>query len=135
MRNFTIVLLLLVFSMGFTAGSPESTVNNPDVADTCFYELQLPPDIDVPETPYFDTVLVRRENCKVHILVLESWGTETEYKIAASIGNQKYNMNAHFHAGSPAKERMIDITHHPAAKYSGYLLACGNGGSFGLELR
>lgn len=104
-------------------------------SDTCFYSLRLPADLDVPSTPHFDTTIVRGKDCKVHILKLQSWGTETEYRISATIGGKNYSRNAHFFHSYPPQPQWIDITDLPAGKYSGYLTACGNGGSFGLEIK
>jgi hypothetical protein len=91
--------------------------------------------MDMPSTPYFDTTIVRSRNCKVHILKLQPWGTETENQLGATIGGKSYSRKAHFFMGPGGGDRFIDITNLPAGNYSGYLLACGNGGSFGLTIR
>ena len=130
------LLPLLLFSFLAFAFSTEKK-NSPaetSSSDTCFYTINVPPDIDIPSTPYFDTTIVRSGNCKVHILNLQSWGTETEYDLSDSTG--KLIAKAHFFMSYPPKgNRQIDISNLPAGKYGMSLMACGNGGVFGLRIK
>ena len=133
--------LLFLFAIlgSFSFGSPEETITSDDSngsSDTCFYQLLLPPDLDMPETPYFDTTIVRNPGCKVHILRLQIWGTETAYTLYTNDSVHKPLRSAHFFCSYPPKgKREIDITGLPAGKYSMSLSACGNGGSFGLAIK
>jgi len=94
--------------------------------DTCFYVIKVPADLDLPSTLPFDTTIVRRAACKIHIVKLPSWGTETSYTLIA--------------AGKPADNKKsqsgaIDITTLAAGTYNMSLMACGNGGSFTVKIK
>ena len=98
--------------------------------DTCFHALKVPADLDISTTPHFDTTIIRTKDCRIHILELPSWGTETNYTISSEEGNER---SAHFFAGE--KEMgIIDITDLSAGKYNGHLTACGNGGAFTIRI-
>ncbi|HVD98050.1 MAG TPA: hypothetical protein VNB90_07575 [Cytophagaceae bacterium] len=96
--------------------------------DTCFYTLEVPANIDLPETPHFDTTIVRSANCAVHILVLQSWGTETSYTLSTFMRNK----HAHFFTGEKGS---MDISGLSSGAYEMNLIACGNGGTFTLRIK
>lgn len=126
-------LLLIPFACSFSKKQSNIPADI-SKSDTCFYTINVPPDIDMPSTPYFDTTIVRSGNCKIHILNLQAWGTETEYDLSDSTG--KAIAKAHFFMSDKASgNRQIDISNLPAGKYNMYLLACGNGGGFGLRIK
>lgn len=103
--------------------------------DTCFYLIKVPPDLDVPGTPYFDTLIVRKEQCSVHALELPSWGTETSYVFFpadTAVKISGIHLSTHFFHG---QHGIIDITSLPAGSYSVSLMACGNGGSFSVRIK
>jgi hypothetical protein len=97
--------------------------------DTCFYSINVPADMDMPSTPSFDTTIVRTTNCKIHLLKLPGWGTETEYKLS---GNNIVR-STHFSTGSGPG--LIDITDLVPGTYAMSLLACGNGGAFTVRIK
>ena len=107
-----------------------------ETKDTCFYSLIVPPNLDLPESPSFDTTILRDGYCNIHILNLESWGTETEYiLIPRDTSDKKSFRKCHFyHIDGPEKGTM-DISSLDTGHYTMWLLACGNGGFFGLTLR
>jgi hypothetical protein len=103
--------------------------------DTCFYSVTCPPDIDMPQTPHYDTTIARSGNCKVKALRLASWGTETSYALFPADSTVKMpdvKLNVHFFHGQAG---VIDITDIPPGRYNVSLSACGNGGSFGLTIK
>lgn len=137
MKAFLLPLLFLpvfFFSL-FSLHKPQQAIAQPVASDTCFYELRVPADLDLPSTPLFDTTIVRSSNCKIHILKLQSWGTETEYRLTGTIKGKTYQRSAHFFHGETNGKSFIDITNLPAGNYGISLLACGNGGGFGLTIR
>jgi hypothetical protein len=97
--------------------------------DTCFYTLKIPADLDIPTTPPFDTIIRRSKDCSIHLLELPSWGTVTDYTLSSPEGKER---SVHILGGR--QKGKIDITDLPAGKYQGYLLACGNGGPFTVEI-
>ncbi len=101
--------------------------------DTCFYSIIVPPDIDFPETPYFDTTIQRSKTCKIHVLKLPSWGTETEYTMSRkdSIASPFKKITMEHDKGFG----LIDITDFPSGTYEMRLKACGNGGSFTIRIK
>jgi hypothetical protein len=103
--------------------------------DTCYYFIHVPPDIDVPSTPHFDTLIARNADCNVHVLCLPGWGTVTTYTLRENImGRKDPDILGRTTFGADSKG-YIDITKLPAGRYSMGLSACGNGGSFGIEIR
>ena len=133
MKIISVLLLPVLFA--FTFSENETPVQASFASsDTCYYTINVPPDIEIPSTPHFDTTIIRSGNCKVHILKLQSWGTETEYDLSDSTG--KILAKAHFSMlDKTSGKRQIDISNLPAGKYNMYLLACGNGGGFGLRIK
>lgn len=130
------LLLLIPFFFAFSFSKIKTKIPSPIApSDTCFYSINVPPDIDMPSTPHFDTTIVRNNSCKVHILKLQSWGTETEYNLSGTINGKTYSRNAHFFHGPGSGSNTMDITDLPAGDYGMYLLACGNGGGFGLRIK
>jgi hypothetical protein len=98
--------------------------------DTCLYALSVPPDIDMPETPAFDTTIVRAAGCEHHMLHFPAWGTGTDYKIT---GN---GLERSVGFGIDEKEKQwLEISDLPVGDYSVHLLACGNGGFFKLRIQ
>lgn len=131
---FIFIPFFAVFQFPFTkTGNPIPVTAS--VSDTCFYSIKVPPDIDMPSTPHFDTTIVRNTHCKIHILRLQSWGTETEYKLSGTVNGKTYSRNAHFFHGPGSGPNTMDITDLPAGDYGMSLLACGNGGGFGLTIK
>ena len=98
--------------------------------DTCRYLLQVPADIDHPETPHFDTTIVRSNGCITHMLHFPAQGTETEY--ALQMDSVKRDLHFTF---DEVKRQWLDITDLPAGEYQVRLLACGNGGGFTLRIK
>lgn len=98
--------------------------------DTCRYQLHVPADIDMPETPAFDTTIVRTAGCMHHLLRFPSWGTETTYKITGNVLERSVGF------GIDEKEKQwLEISDLPVGDYSVHVLACGNGGFFKLRIR
>lgn len=96
---------------------------------TCNYELRVPPDLDVPGTPHFDTTIVRTTNCSKHMLWFPTQGTETEYILSLDTVKRSVHF---FH--EETDKQWLDITHLPGGSYQVHLLACGNGGFFTLRI-
>jgi hypothetical protein len=134
-QNIAITLYKIIYFIGFIAIYGCMSNANPNkekinfTKDTCIYALKVPADLDISTTPHFDTTIVRSKECRIHILSLPSWGTETNYTITSQTGNQK---SAHFFA---SKKGEIDITNLASGKYNGYLTACGNGGPFTIHIK
>lgn len=128
--------LFLFFSCAlFFIASAKKTVAIPcvETADTCFYTIHVPADIDFPQTPYFDTTIVRSINCKTQVLKLPGWGTGTTYILTRD--DSVINVNKEISFLIPQRYGMIDITTLPEGNYNMQLFACGNGGSFTLRLK
>jgi len=123
---FAVLFLIVGYSI---MNGKASEVKSPK-KDTCFYYLKVPRDIDMPETPYFDTTITRSPECSVHMLVLQSWGTSTSYTLNSS--ELKHERSAHFSSG---QKGVMDITDLPAGEYGMGLMACGNGGGFTLRIK
>lgn len=98
--------------------------------DTCRYAIKVPPDIDFPETPSYDTTIVRTPLCKHHLLHFPSWGTGTTYKINGNGIEREVGFMT-----DEEEKQWLDITDLPVGRYNVNLLACGNGGSFTLSIR
>lgn len=96
----------------------------------CRYELRIPPDLDVPGTPHFDTTIVRAPTCTKHLLRLPPQGTETRYIIR--MDTVEHDLRFGF---DEEDAQWLDITLMPAGEYHASLLACGNGGSFTLRIK
>jgi hypothetical protein len=96
---------------------------------TCTYELRVPPDLDVPGTPHFDTTIVRTANCSKHLLRFPPQGTETEY----TLSHDTVKRSVHF-THDEVDKQWLDITHLPSGTYNVHLQACGNGGFFTLRI-
>lgn len=99
-------------------------------ADTCFYVLDVPPDIDIPETPTFDTTIVRQPGCSHHWLHLPAQGTSTTYVLRCDTVVREVGFYMH----DESEAEWLDITQLPVGRYDVTLLACGNGGSFFLRI-
>lgn len=106
--------------------------------DTCRYELQVAPDLDVPGTVNTDAWVLRSPYCGTHLLHFPAQGTQTAYAIsggtAADLGTSAYQGRVAFNIGEEEKQ-WLDVTALPAGDYTISLLACGNGGTFVLKLR
>jgi len=98
--------------------------------DTCRYVLRVPADIDFPETPAFDTTIVRNAACQHHLLHFPSWGTGTTYKISGSSVEREVGSTF-----GEQEKQWLNITDMPAGDYHVWLLACGNGGFFTLRIK
>lgn len=98
--------------------------------DTCRYSLQIPADIDHPETSHFDTTIARSNGCMTHMLYFPPQGTETEY----TLHMDSVTRDLHF-TFDEVKKQWLDITDLPAGDYNVSLLACGNGGGFTLRIK
>ncbi len=96
----------------------------------CRYELHIPLDLDFPETPHFDTTIVRTTTCVKHLLRLPPQGTETRYIFRMDTVER----DLHFGFDEDSKQ-WLDISLMPAGEYHVRLLACGNGGSFTLHIK
>jgi hypothetical protein len=129
---FILALTLVSFSFTKTISQENSVSNH---SDTCFYQLHIPADLDHPETPFYDTLFIRDTSCKIQIVRLPSQGTETEYHLTGTINGKTYSRNAHFLYGKTSNSNLMDITDLPSGTYRMQLLACGNGGGFGLTIK
>ncbi len=121
------IVLLSIFSLSCKDQNLSTAVSEKN--DTCFYQLKIPPNIDMPSTPHFDTTIVVNENCKENILQLQAWGTETKYHFSSSNGISK---SIRFSNG---EKGVLNLNELPKGKYNGSLMACGNGGSFTLNIK
>ncbi|MDQ3112263.1 MAG: hypothetical protein M3R17_20450 [Bacteroidota bacterium] len=123
-----------VFAFLFLISANKSTAISPvENADTCFYSINVPPDIDFPETPHFDTTIERAINCKTQVLKLPGWGSGTGYTLTRNDSIIKVHKAVSFSAAQ--KSGLIDITDLPAGIYGMSLAACGNGGAFTVRLK
>jgi hypothetical protein len=100
------------------------------VNDTCTYHLSVPPDLDLPNTPHFDTTIVRSPGCSKHMLWFPAGGTETRYILQMDTVRR----DLHFSKAEVDKQ-FLDITNLPSGAYEVHLLACSNGGSFTLRIQ
>lgn len=98
--------------------------------DTCRYQLNVPADIDVPETPAFDTTIVRTVGCMHHLLRFPSWGTGTAYKITGNGIEREVGFMT-----DEEEKQWFDITDLPSGRFTVNLFSCGNGGSFTLSIK
>ena len=105
-------------------------LGEPISLDTCRYLLSVPADIDVPETPAFDTTIVRTPSCKQHLLHFPSWGTGTSYKLNGNGVEREVGF-----AMDEKEKQWLDITDFPSGSYNVHLMACGNGGFFTLNIQ
>src|SRR5688572_17627457 len=87
------ILIIAAACHDNTMASFNSEENRNYTKDTCRYILNVPANIDMPSTPPFDTIIHRNKSCRVHILELPSWGTETSYTITSEAGDKR---SAHF---------------------------------------
>lgn len=99
------------------------------ITDTCEYRLRIPPDLDLPSTPHFDTTIVRTAGCAKHLLWFPPQGTETRYILQ----HDTVTRDLHF-AMQEVEKQWLDISTLPAGDHTVHLLACGNGGSFTLRI-
>ena len=126
--------LFCICAICFIISAKNSSATPPvETADTCFYIVNVPPDIDFPETPHFDTTIVRADNCKTQVLKLWGWGTQTGYTLTRNDSVIKVYKSVSFWAGQPYG--IIDITNLPSGTYGMGLMACGNGGGFTIRLK
>lgn len=105
--------------------------------DTCFYEIHVPPDIDMPKTPHFDTSIVRNNQCSTQILRLQSWGTETSYSLYSSKDSilTKGAKPIRSCAFGVHQKGEMDIGDLAKGTYTMWLVACGNGGFFTVRIK
>jgi hypothetical protein len=130
MRFYFFFLFTLPF---FISANRSATISPVEIADTCFYTVNVPPNIDYPETPHYDTTIVRAENCKTQVLKLWGWGTQTDYTLTRNDSVIKVHRSVGFFASQ--RYGLIDITDLPNGTYEMGLLACGNGGGFTVRLK
>lgn len=109
--------------------------------DTCRYELNVPPDLDVPDTSATrntDEWLMRSYYSGTHLVKFPAWGTQTAYIITGGPGSgadtSGHDAQLQFGMGEQDKQ-WLDMTQWPPGDYTVRLIACGNGGSFVLKLR
>lgn len=105
----------------------DATIN----LDTCYYSLRVPPDMDHPETPPFDTTIVRRSGCISHWLQFPAQGTSTTYRLQRDTIVREVGFYMH----DESEAEWLDISTLPPGEYHVTLLACGNGGSFALNIK
>lgn len=98
--------------------------------DTCRYMLRIPADLDYPETPHFDTTIVRNSTCKSHLLHFPAWGTRSDYVLS---GNGVSDSLGFFF--EEEQLQWLDVSALPAGIYRVRLLACGNGGDFTVKIQ
>lgn len=131
------MIRLIVFSLFgllfFASAKHSVAIPEMENADTCFYTIHVPADIDFPETPHFDTTIVRSLNCNKQFLRLPSWGTQTDYTISRDDSLIKIHRSTLF--SMKQGQGLIDITDLPNGTYAMYLMACGNGGGFTIYLK
>jgi len=105
--------------------------------DTCHQEVQVPAELDLPETRYRDVWLLRSWYCGTHLVHFPLWGNRTAYTITF-----------HPHRTDQQKEPVIldtderddvnywlDISDWPVGDHMVELVGDGNGGTFTLKLR
>lgn len=97
--------------------------------DACRYFLRVPADLDFPDTPHFDTTIVRTTACKEQLLWFPSGGTETKYLVRMDT----IERTLHFFSGQTEKQ-WLDVSSLPSGTYTVSMFACSNGGSFTLRL-
>jgi hypothetical protein len=122
LKRISLPILLLFFVL---KGFGQNKFTPPMPMDTCFYYIKVPPDIDMPTTPHFDTTIVKNQSCKVHVIIFNKWGTATDYTLA--------NLKCGCRAGG--EKCKMDISSLPAGTYEARLIACGNGGSFTIRIK
>jgi hypothetical protein len=98
--------------------------------DTCYYSLRVPADMDHPETPPFDTTIVRLKGCTSHWLQFPAQGTGTTYRLQRDTLVREVGFYMHDEGGRD----WLDISTLPSGMYHVTLLACGNGGGFTLNI-
>lgn len=126
-------LICLLLSPFFFSKIHESAISHVVKSDTCFYTINVPPDIDFPETPHFDTTIIRNTNCSKQFLKLPGWGTETKYSLMSMDSVIHIALEVSF--THDQRFGLIDITGLPAGVYGMGLLACNNGGAFTIHLK
>lgn len=111
--------------------------------DTCRYELDVPVDLDVPDTLGVPTLnadvwLLRSYYCGTHFVRFPAWGTGTAYTLiggpVSGVDTSGKNGELHFFTREEEKQ-WVDMTSWPPGDYTVRLVACGNGGLFTLKLR
>lgn len=126
-------VLVLLLVAGTMAGTRERNAHS-NVSDAppekCLYLVKLPADLDLPNTPHFDTTIVRSVGCKHHVLHFPGWGTGTTYKLDGNGVEREVGFT-----NGDKKEQWMDITDLPTGSYSVKLWACGNGGNFTLRIK
>lgn len=112
-------------------------------SDTCRYQVEVPADLDVPDTlgahpRNTDVWLMRSYYCGTHFAKFPMWGTFTGYIITGGPGSSvdTTGKNAELHFGADEEEHQwLDVSDWPPGDYTVSLMSCGNGGSFVLKLR
>ena len=105
--------------------------------DTCHQEVQVPADLQLPETKYRDVWLLRSPYCGTHFVYFPIWGTKTSYTITF-----------HPYQSDQQKEPVtldtderddvnywLDISDWPVGDHAVELVGDGNSGTFTLKLR
>lgn len=108
--------------------------------ETCRYEVDVPADLDVPDTlgRNTDVWLLRSAYCGTHLVKFPAWGTETAYRVVGGPGSgvDTTGKNAQLHFFMDQEDKQwLNVSGWPPGDYAVSLLACGNGGSFVLKLR
>jgi hypothetical protein len=99
------------------------------LGDACRYFLRVPADMDIPDTPPFDTTIVRTTACREQLIWFPSGGTETKYIVR----KDTIERTLHFFNGQTEKQ-WLNVADLPSGTYDVSMFACGNGGSFTLRL-
>lgn len=111
----------------------ETAIRNGEVEpsmDTCRYSLIVPADLDLPGTRSCDTTIVRDHECRQQLLHFPPWGTRSDYRIT---GNGIVDTIGF--AFDQDSLQWLNITEFPNGRYNVHLVACGNGGSFTLDIQ
>jgi|GEM_PF-1652867 len=105
--------------------------------DTCWQDVHVPADLDLPDTNYRDAWVIRSPYCGTHFARFPAWGTGTTYIITFIPylpDVKKDPVTIGFLSGEEALQ-WVDMSDWPVGDHSVSLFACGNGGTFTLKLR
>src|SRR5688572_11307844 len=99
-------LLMFIYACGSHQPQPEKKIQAD--LDTCFYEISCGADLDMPQTPAWDTTITRTGGCDIQVLAMRSWGTETQYTMSGPEG-----VTGSCHFTHEMGSNLIDITGMP----------------------
>ncbi len=105
--------------------------------DTCHQQVQVPADLDLPETKYRDVWLMRSPYCGTHFVHFPLWGAQTAYTITFDphqSDQQKEPVTLHTDSRDDVNY-WLDISDWPVGDHQVSLMSCMNGGTFILKLR